>query len=125
MKPPLTALRRRHAPRARYHQVEIRRQTDNPGIQRGKMLVILKIVYWTAVAGYLLVLLGVASGIKIHGQRDILVACLVFGLALLYLGGSSVLFLRSSSVLWRCTALALVVLAPLTVIWIALRVPYR
>jgi hypothetical protein len=88
------------------------------------MQMILKIVYWTAVAGYLLVLLGVASGIKIYSKRDILLTCLVFGLALLYLGGSSVLFVRSNSVLWRCVALALVVLAPLAVIWISLRVPY-
>jgi hypothetical protein len=86
--------------------------------------ILLKIVYWTALAGDLLLLLGVASGVKIHGLRDVLLTCLFFGLALLYLGGSSVLFIRSNSALWRGAALALLLLAPLTVIWMALRVPY-
>lgn len=85
---------------------------------------ILKIVYWTAVVCYLLLLLGVASSIKVHSVKDIVWTCLIFGLALLYLGGLSVLFVRSNSARWRCAALVLVLLGPLAVIWIALRVPY-
>jgi hypothetical protein len=85
---------------------------------------ILKIVYWTAVAGYLLLLLGVASSMKVDSHRDIFWICLIFGLALLYLVASSVLFVRSKTVLWRCSALALVLFAPLVVVWMALRVPY-
>ena len=40
--------------------------TDNPVHAKGEMQIILKIVYWTAVAGCLLLLLGVASGIKVY-----------------------------------------------------------
>ncbi len=88
------------------------------------MKVILKIVYWTAASGYLLILLGVASGTKVYTLPDILWVCLLFGSALLYLVGSSVLFIRSKSALWRCAAIALVVLGPAALlVWALFNMP--
>jgi len=85
-------------------------------------MILLKIFYWMAIAIDLLFILGVAAGCKIYGPEDFLKVGLIVGLPSLYLVGSSVLFIRSVSVLWRCGALALVVLAPVAVVWYILYV---
>ena len=79
------------------------------------MQVILKIVYWTVASVYVLVLLTFAFGIRAYALSDILWVCL----AVLYLVGSSLLFIRSTSVLRRCAAIALLVLAPVAVLMLA------
>ena len=82
------------------------------------MKLILKIVFWTGVSVDLLLLLAVGSGFKIYSLRDTLWDCLVLSLPLVYLVGSSVLFVRSKLVAWRWAALGLVVIAPAAVVWV-------
>jgi hypothetical protein len=89
--------------------------------QRGKKVqVILKILYWTVASVYLLILLTFAFGIRPYTPGDILWVCL----AVLYLVGSSVLLIRSTSVLRRCAAIALLVLAPVAILtWAVFHLP--
>jgi hypothetical protein len=82
--------------------------------------VILKIVYWTVASVYLLMLLTFAFGIRAYALGDILWVCL----AVLYLVGSSLLFIPSTSVLRRCAAIALLVLAPVAILtWAVFHLP--
>jgi hypothetical protein len=82
--------------------------------------VILKMVYWTVASVYLLMLLTFAFGIGAYTLGDILWVCF----AVLYLVGSSLLFIRSASVQRRCGAIALLVLAPVAILtWAAFHLP--
>lgn len=88
------------------------------------MQIILKIVYWTAASGYLLLLLLFASGTRAYTFEDFLKVGLFVGLPLLYLVGSSIFFVRSNSIPRRCAAIALVILAPVAVLaWALFNLP--
>jgi hypothetical protein len=89
--------------------------------QRGKKVqMILKIVYWTVASVDLSMLLTFAFSIRAYTLGDILFICL----AVIYLVGSSALFIRSTSVLRRCAAIALLVLAPVTMVtWAVFHLP--
>jgi hypothetical protein len=81
---------------------------------------ILKIVYWIVASLYLLMLLMFAFSINVYTLGVALWVCL----AALNLAGATVLFIRSTSVLRRCTAIALLVLAPVAVLmWAVLHLP--
>jgi hypothetical protein len=81
---------------------------------------LLKIVYWTVASVYLMMLLMFAFGVRAYTPGVISWVCV----AVLYLVGASVLFIRSTSVLRRCAAIALLALAPLaTLMWAVLHLP--
>jgi hypothetical protein len=80
------------------------------------MQLFLKIVYWTVAAGDILLILLFASGITVYDFDDFLRACAYIGLPVLYLIGSSMLFIRGNSNLKRCLAIFLVLLMPVAAI---------
>lgn len=77
------------------------------------MILILKIVYWPAAAACLLLAL---SMLGCHGN-DCQTAILKTALGLLFVTGSIVLFVQSTSIRWRCVALAMVALPPAATFW--------
>lgn len=77
------------------------------------MMLILKIVYWPTAAVCLFLAL---SFLSCHGS-DCQTAILKTALGLLFVTGSIVLFVQSTSIGWRCAALAMVALPSVAVLW--------
>jgi hypothetical protein len=79
-------------------------------------MILLKFLYWIAVVGDFLMLLGVLSALKPETAKDFWVFGLIVVAALLFLVGMSVLFIRHTSLQWRLSVLALVVLVPVSIL---------